>query len=177
LIKLFETYLLFEKRWRYSSMTKYKPSELSKIFGLHSNTIRLYEKIGFIAKAEREMNGYRVFSDAHVDQIRICRCIFNHPFMNRQIRMAGNKVIEAAAKCEISSCYLYTKQYINTIQKEIMTAEKTELILKRWVDTETSPDTGILYNRKQVSELFGTTTEAIRNWERNGLILSDKQEP
>lgn len=155
-------------------MTKYKPSELSRMFGLHSNTIRLYEKIGFISKAERDANGYRVFSDVHVYQIKICRCIFNYPFMNRKIRLAGNKVIEAAAKCEIGSCYLYTKEYISTIQKEIAIAKKTALILKRWVDTETTPKTGILYNRRQAADLLGTTKEAIRNWERNGLILSNK---
>ncbi|MEM1486165.1 MerR family transcriptional regulator [Oscillospiraceae bacterium PP1C4] len=155
-------------------MTKYKPSELSKMFGLHSNTIRLYEKIGFITKAERNANGYREFSDVHILQINLCRCIFNHPFMNRQIRAAGNKVIEAAANREIDRCSLYTEQYISAIQKEIETAQKTALILKRWADTEATSETGILYNRRQAAELFGTTTETIRNWERNGLILSNK---
>ncbi len=152
----------------------YKPIELANIFGIHSNTIRLYEKWGFISKAHRAENGYRIFTNVHLYQIKLCRCIFGHPFTTSTIRHIGNKVIEASAKCDIPLCHIYTDEYIAAIRKEIKTARQTAEILQKWLDNNKTLLSNDLYSRKQAAEILGTTVETIRNWERNGMILSDK---
>ena len=55
-------------------MTTYKTTEVATIIGIHPNTVRLYEKLELIPKAERLKNGYRVFTDFHIEQCRlICK--------------------------------------------------------------------------------------------------------
>ncbi len=38
----------------------YKTSEVAKIIGIHPNTVRLYEDLELIPKANRLSNGYRI---------------------------------------------------------------------------------------------------------------------
>lgn len=127
----------------------------------------------FIQKADRNANGYRIFSDIQLLQTKICRLIFGHLYSNRQIRQLGYKVIEAAAKCEIVQCRLLAVEYINTIRKEINKAQITSDILSQWMNRETISISKNQYNRRQVANLLGTTVETVRNWERNGLVLSN----
>lgn len=54
-------------------MREYKTSELAHLTGIHANTVRLYETIGFITKAQRAPNGYRVFTDLQLEQTRLVR--------------------------------------------------------------------------------------------------------
>lgn len=123
---------------------------------------------------KRKENGYRILTDNHLNQIKICRLIFNHPYSNQQIRHLGYKVIKYASKCDIAQCNMYVKEYIDTIRKEIDKAQDATQILKRWVELEATPVTKNFYNRKQAATLLGTTIGTVRNWERNGLILCNK---
>ena len=54
-------------------MNTYRTAEVAKIIGIHPNTVRLYEKLGFIPKPERKSNGYRVFTDFHIEQFKLSR--------------------------------------------------------------------------------------------------------
>lgn len=127
----------------------------------------------FIQKADRKANGYRIFSDIQLLQIKICRLIFGHPYSNRQIRQLGYKVIEAAAKCEIVQCRLFAVEYIDTIREEINKAQIASDILSQWMNRGTISASKNQYNRKQAANLLGTSVETVRNWERNGLVLSN----
>jgi len=58
-------------------MNTYKTSEVAKIIGIHPNTVRLYEELGLISKPERQINGYRVFTDFHIEQFKLARIAFS----------------------------------------------------------------------------------------------------
>jgi len=154
----------------------YKPIELANLYNIHPNTIRLYERLGYISPAKRCKNNYREFSQLHVMQIKICRCIFGYPFTNRRIRNAGNEVMWAAAKKQWDLGKQYANDYIQVIEQEIDLAQKTADVLQKWASPEK-----IIKNfeghkslsRKEIAELLGITVEAVRNWERNYLISSD----
>lgn len=51
----------------------YFTEELANIVGVHVNTLRFYEKIGFLTKPERKENGYRIYTDLHLEQ-RTMKC-------------------------------------------------------------------------------------------------------
>ncbi len=114
-----------------------------------------------------------MFSDIQLLQIKICRLIFGRPYSNRQIRQLGYNVIKAAGKCEIGQCRLLAVEYINTIRKEINKAQITSDIFSQWMNRETISVSTNQYNRRQAANLLGTSVETIRNWERNGLVLSN----
>ena len=52
-------------------MNTYTTSEVAKIIGIHPNTVRMYEEWGLIPLAERKSNGYRVFTDYHIEQLSL----------------------------------------------------------------------------------------------------------
>lgn len=52
-------------------MNTYRTSEIAEIIGVHPNTVRLYEELGLIPKPGRLPNGYRVFTELHIEQFRL----------------------------------------------------------------------------------------------------------
>jgi len=160
-------------------MKEYKPIELAQMFNLHPNTIRFYESIGYISKAKRKSNGYRQFTDEHVLQLTICRYILGYRYTNRRIRDTGKLIINSASKGEFIAGKQYAYDYIKIIQSEISIAERTAQLLHKWAESKHDIDNSVklekLYTRKEIACLLGVTSEAVRNWERNGLIKSDKR--
>ena len=53
----------------------YTTSRIASAVGIHPNTVRLYERIGFITAPERLANGYRVYSAADLDRLAIIRAL------------------------------------------------------------------------------------------------------
>lgn len=161
-----------------SQIKTYLPSELARIFDIHPNTVRLYEKLGYISKALRKPNGYREFTERHLLQLKICRHIFGYPFKSRRIRNAGNLVIGASADWNIESGKKYARHYIYSIQFDMDIAEKASYTLEQWSDHEVTNNiispSEKQYNRKEIAVLLGITSETVRNWERNELISSAK---
>jgi len=51
----------------------YKIAEAAQLIGVQPNTVRLYEKYQLISKPERGANGYRIFTDLHLEQLKLVR--------------------------------------------------------------------------------------------------------
>ena len=51
----------------------YSTKELANIVGVNANTLRFYEKIGFLTKPERKENGYRCYSQSDMERLNIIR--------------------------------------------------------------------------------------------------------
>jgi len=151
-------------------MAKYKTIELARQVGIHPNTVRLYEEIGFIAPVPRAENGYRVYSERHRYQIKIARCIFGHDWLGREIRGASLKIIKEAVKWDLDKALEFTEKYLAMIERDYVIAKETADILKRWAEQNKPLPSGKCYNRRQAADLIGVTQEVLRNWERNGLI-------
>ena len=56
-------------------MKQYRTSEVAQMMGIHPNTVRFYEEWGLITKPIREKNGYRIYTDADIRQIKIIRVL------------------------------------------------------------------------------------------------------
>ena len=67
-------------------MTTYKTAEVAAIIGIHPNTVRLYEKVKLIPEPERLSNGYRVFTDLHIEQCRLVRIAFQVEVLQNRLR-------------------------------------------------------------------------------------------
>ena len=82
---------------------KYSTSQVARIIGVHPNTVRLYEDLGLISKPLRKPNGYRVFSDIHIDEFRLARIAFHIEVLQSGLR---KRMIEVVKLSEIgrASC-------------------------------------------------------------------------
>lgn len=56
----------------------FKRNELSKLLGINSETLRFYEKIELILSPSRASNGYRLYTEKHLEELRFiqkCRSL------------------------------------------------------------------------------------------------------
>ena len=51
-------------------LNTYRTTEVATAIGIHPNTVRLYEELGLIPTPERESNGYRIFTEFHIQLMR-----------------------------------------------------------------------------------------------------------
>ncbi len=145
----------------------YKIGEISRLTGVKEGTVRFYEKCGFLEEVKRLPNGYRAFNDHHIFQVMVCDIVFDS-FVNSRIRKSSMKLIESARAWDSRSFADSLSEYKTIIRTDIRRTEKAINIALDWNFDKT--DDGKVYTKKQAAELVGTTPEAIRNWERNGLI-------
>ena len=78
-------------------MNKYRTSEIAKIIGIHPNTVRLYEELELIPKPDRMPNGYRVFTDLHIEQFRLARLAFQVEVLQNGLRKKIVQMIKVSA--------------------------------------------------------------------------------
>jgi len=148
----------------------YRTIDLARAAGVHPNTVRLYERIGFISPAPRAANGYRVFGEQQLCQLRICRCIFDYSFLGQELRRASLEVIRAAGAWDLPRARRCAEEYLGRVERELAVARQTADILARWARGTRRAKGGRTYTRGEMAEQIGVTEEALRNWERNGLL-------
>ena len=56
------------------------------MIGIHPNTVRLYEELELIPKPQRQPNGYRIFSDLHVEHFQLARLAFQVEVLQNGLR-------------------------------------------------------------------------------------------
>jgi DNA-binding transcriptional MerR regulator len=57
------------------SATEYTPAQVAEETGLSIDTLRYYEKIGLLDPVDRDAAGRRRFSDHHLEQLSVARCL------------------------------------------------------------------------------------------------------
>ncbi|MHC1746816.1 MAG: MerR family transcriptional regulator [Cellulosilyticaceae bacterium] len=149
---------------------KYKTAQIAKIIGVHPNTVRLYEKLGLIPKAERLSNGYRVFTDLHVEQFRLARKGFKVEILQSGLRKKIIDIIKLSAKGEFQKAIICTNDYINQVKIEQKNAEEAIEITKEMLLGIRAEDDEIALTRKQVAQKLQVTIDTLRTWEMNGLL-------
>lgn len=150
-------------------MTTYKTAEVAAMTGIHPNTVRLYEKLKLIPKAERLSNGYRVFTEFHVMQYKLVRVAFQVEILQNGLRKKIVQMITVAATKDFDTAIALTKDYLKQLQQERNNAEEAIEIVKTILAGDKSKCTQYR-KRKEVSEVLEISMDALRNWEMNGLL-------
>ncbi len=153
----------------------YTTSQIAKIIGVHPNTVRMYEDLGLIPKPLRKANGYRIFSNVHIDQFRLARTAFQIEVLQSGLRKRIIKVVKLSAKEQYDDAIALTIEYINITEAEIANAneavEITNTLLK-----SSFQENAVLLKRKEVSDALSITMDTLRNWEMNGLLNIKRKE-
>lgn len=156
-------------------MMSYKTAEVAAIIGIHPNTVRLYEKLQLIPKPERLSNGYRVFTNFHIEQCRLVRIAFQVEILQNGLRKKIVKMIKVSATRDFDGAILLINEYIHQIEQEHTNAEEAIEIVKQLLSGYTQPYTRCL-KRKEVSDALNISMDALRNWEMNGLLTVKRKE-
>ena len=150
-------------------MNTYSTSEVAKIIGIHPNTVRMYEEWGLIPLAERKSNGYRVFTDYHIEQLRLARIAFQIEVLQNGLRKKVIEIIKLSANGDFDKALMFAEEYISQIQREQRNAEESIDIAKQILSGK-SLEHAFFLKRKEVSDYLDISMDTLRNWERNGLL-------
>ncbi|MGN0808333.1 MAG: MerR family transcriptional regulator [Christensenellales bacterium] len=156
-------------------MKTYRTAEVACIIGVHPNTVRLYEKLGLIPKPERKPNGYRIFTDFHIEQFKLVRLALQVEVLQNGLRKKIIQTVKASAAGDFNTAISLTEDYLRQLQQERTNAEKAIEIVKRILSGGV-PETSRCFKRKEVSEYLDISVDSLRNWEMNGLITVKRKQ-
>lgn len=153
-------------------MKTYKTSDIAQIIGVHPNTVRLYEKFELIPKAERRENGYRVFTDFHVEQFKLARTAFEVEILQNGLRKKAVDIIKLSAKRKFEEASWLAEDYLQQIRKEKIDAEEAISIVREILSDceDINNKDKLCFTRKEAAEYLQVTIDTLRNWELNGLL-------
>ena len=128
-----------------------------------------------IPKPERQSNGYRIFTDFHVEQFRLARLAFQIEVLQNGLRKKIVKMIKVSATGDFDTAISIATNYLKQVQKERENAEEAIEIVKR-ILSGGIPENTHFFKRKEVSEYLGISMDALRNWEMNGLLTVKRRQ-
>lgn len=148
----------------------YCTSEVAKIIGVHPNTVRLYEKVGFITKPHYKKNGYREFTELQIDQMKLGRVALKSELVQNGLRKKEVQIVKLSAQKKWQEAINETENYIEMLKQEKFNTQEAIKITKEILSNENPIEEPIEFTRKQAAEYLNLTVDKIRNWELNGLI-------
>jgi DNA-binding transcriptional MerR regulator len=149
----------------------YKTSDVAKAAGVHPNTVRLYEALGLLQPVRRGNNNYRLYTLAHMEQMRLARIALKSACVEGNIRKLAISIIKTAARGTLRLALEEAYDYLTHIKNEQSKAEEALAILQKWMNKEHEPGaTDSVLRRGDTSRLLGVSIDTLRNWERNGLL-------
>ena len=156
-------------------MCNYRTAQVAKATGIHPNTVRLYEALGLIPEAKRQGNGYRVFTDYHIEQIRLARMALKVEALQNGLRKQAIRIVKTAAMRNLDEALGLTRDYLRNILRErdnaLEAIEQAEAIHK-----DVRPAAMLSMKRKEVAALLEISMDTLRNWELNGLLSVKRRE-
>lgn len=148
-----------------------RTSDLARLVGAHPNTVRKYVDWGLIPPVERSPSGYRMFTQQHLDCMRLARLIYSAPYPGRGFRALGTEVIQRAVVDDWQGALEKAHEHLALVQAELKNAEAAADLLERWAQNMAADSTNESpLSIGEVSKLLGVSIDVIRNAERNGLI-------
>lgn len=147
-----------------------RTSEVAVVVGVHPNPVRMYEAWGLLPEIPRTPSGYRKFTEAHVDQMRLARMAFKGPWPGRAIRQSVVDLVKQAASGDLGGALEKAYDHLALVKAEEAQAESAIKLLERWAGGAAADATTAQLHIGEVAELLGVTCDMLRNWERNGLI-------
>ena len=147
-----------------------RTSDIAKAVGVHPNTVRLYEEWGFLQPVPRSPSGYRRFTEAHLEQMRLARLAMHGPWPGSNIRKSALALVRKSASGDLGGALELAYHHLALVQAERARAEAAAGLLDRWAQGAATDTTAKPLQIREAAKLLEVTTDQLRNWERNGLI-------
>lgn len=157
-------------------MNTYKTTEIAHSIGIHPNTVRLYEELGLIPKPERKANGYRVFTDFHLEQLKFARTALKVEVLQNGLRKQAIDIIKTSSARNFDKAIHLTKRYYQQIKREQRNAEEAIAITEKLLSGENQELSDAILTRKETADLLQISMDALRNWEMNGLLTVKRKQ-
>lgn len=157
-------------------MNTYRTAEVAYKTKIHPNTVRLYEELNLITKPERLSNGYRVFTDLHLEQIKFARMALKAEILQNGLRKQAVDIIKEAASLNYDSALRMAGNYLRQVQKERRNSEEAIEITQKLLSGNQEEWENRIYTRKETADYLNISMDSLRNWELNGLLLVKRRQ-
>lgn len=157
-------------------MNIYKTKEIAGIIGIHPNTVRLYEELGLIPRPERRSNGYRIFTDLHIEQFKLARTALKVEVLQNGLRKKAIGVIKLSAAGDFDGAIRLAKSYLQQIKEEQRNAEEAIAIAERLLSDNKQEADSSFFTRKETADHLQISMDTLRNWEMNGLLVIKRKQ-
>lgn len=151
-------------------MKTYSTSEIARIMGLHRNTIILYEKWGYISPVARKENGYRVYNETHLNEMKLIRIALRGELIKCYMKFEVKNIIRSVAQGDLRKALDLSKDYLTDIQNEMNNEFKVMKTIQGILKDDPLEEKNISLNRNGVAKLLGVSINVIINCERYGLL-------
>lgn len=151
-------------------------SEIAHSIGIHPNTVRLYEDLELIPKPERKENGYRIFTDFHMEQIKFVRIALKVEVVQNGLRKQAISIIKTSALGNFNKAICLTEYYLQQIRNEQKNAEEAIAITKKLLSGGNQETNTTFLTRKEAADYLQISIDALRNWEMNGLLTVKRKQ-
>lgn len=151
-------------------MDTYTPKQMAKLLHVSTTTLRRYEELDLIPDVPRTTSNHRFYTWIHFQAFTAIRALlkaYDIPVVYEVLRMIKHKNIEKALWLinEQQFHLQVEKQRVEEILAMIQNADFTRyktIKLKEWMSIG------------EVAKLAGINTSAIRHWEYEGLVHSER---
>ncbi len=147
-----------------------RTSDLARAVGVHPNTVRLYEAWVFLPPVPRSVSGYRLFSKAHLDQMRLARLALHGDWPGRAIRQSALALVRTAAAGDIDGALALAYQHLALVHGERAQASAAAAYLEKWARGRPAAGRRSPLPIREAAKRLGVTPDVLRNWEKNGLL-------
>lgn len=151
-------------------MRTYRTSEIARVLGVHPNTVILYEKWGYIAPIERKKNGYRIYTETHLDQMKLVRLALRSELIKSYMKFEVQNIIRSAAQGNLTKALELSTEYLTHIQNESDNGLKIVKKVHEIMKSDSSEEENILLKRNDAAKLLAVSIDVLINWESNGLL-------
>jgi DNA-binding transcriptional MerR regulator len=163
----------------------YRTVDIARSCGIHPNTVRFYERIGFLSPVPRDHRGYRVFTDRHLLQIRAIRLLYAEEWPGPVVRRKATRIVAALRNWDLAAARGTLSEYLATIDVELANAREAVRLLGSWGGpaagtrgSSAGHASGVReYTVEGAARELSVTRETIRNWERNALLEIPRRGP
>lgn len=155
---------------RYAFRNYLHTSDLARAVGIHPNTVRRYVERGLVPSVERSPSGYRLFTQRHLDCLRLAWLIYGGQHPGLAIRQSGVRIIQTATDGDLAGALELARSHLAFVQAERAQAEIAADLLERWAAGAVDEAPIQPLSIGQVARLLGVSIDILRSWDRNGLI-------
>jgi len=148
----------------------FRTAEVARAAGVHPNTVRVYEQWGFLPPVRRAPNGYRMYTRYHVEQMRLARLAMHGGWPGGRIRKSALELVRRSAAGDVRSAIRLARNHILLVKAERAQAESAAAYLEKWVGGKIPEQRTAPLSILAAAKTVDSTVDAVRNWERNGLL-------
>ena len=147
-----------------------RTSEIANAVGCHPNTVRLYADWGYIPQVKRSKSNYRLFTDNHLEHMKLARISFGGNYPGRTLRRSATSVVKKAAAGDLGGAIELAYSHLALVEFEQAQADMAATLLERWsqgIVTDVAVGPRLI---GETAAILNVTKDLLRNWENNGLI-------